>query len=308
MSALSAAVSSGNFNHLSARSSAPVVKNTRKVQGFSINAIGQIRDASFMLEYSDSGTRITCGDKSCMVNFAYSNHNAALVHVQLRSDKIKPLHELWSGVRGGKLVGRIGDDCFMKVGVDDHLTVFYNDGTVAIFRTLEPSAKAFTHNLSAAQAFEARFGHVKKMLVEAEQMQGNDKILRQDRQLHELAAIVGMSTRYPDLRKQVIDYVVELGIMLRKNVFDHFCKACTHVSDMDAWMQIRAFNDNQQAGVKTATSPLRSVTKENALAIEKARKKVRSENDQIFRNKMKTASNGGGGKQQGQGKGKKSKK
>ncbi len=89
MSVLGAATTSGDFNHMSARSSAPVVKNTRKISGFSINAIGQIEGAGFTLEYLDSGTRITYGDKSCVVNFAYSNYNAALVHVQLRSDKIK---------------------------------------------------------------------------------------------------------------------------------------------------------------------------------------------------------------------------
>lgn len=217
-------------------------------RAFVYTVTGMILPAVLHITKTDNGgSRLDFDGAEFLLPYPYFvGPTRRLLLIELGSVSAIPKFPLWSGVQGGAVLARNSDKAVVQVKEGETITIFTPNGIVAEvkFSDIMTSDRSFRFVLPAVEAFNFRFQIVERMLREAEQMEeGDGKINKEGRALHELAAMVGMSRRFPELRVKIINFIYERDKTLRQSVYDHFARACTEVNDMAAWMKLRVMQD-----------------------------------------------------------------
>lgn len=280
-------------------------------RAFVYNTTGTIVPAPLeIVDTGNGGSRLNFNGAEFLLPYPYFvGPSRRLLLVELGNPNVTVKHSLWSGIRGCSVLGRTEAKCVVQVKEGEVVTIFSPDGMVSQlkFDDIVPTDRAFKFNLKPEEAFKYRLQWVEEMLQKTREMpEGNDKINKECRALHELASMVGMSKRFPELRTKIISFVCERNAKLRQSVFEHFGRMCAEVGDIDAWKKIHALQKvmEGQAG-SNITEPNRPLppARRGPPAYALVKKAARRQRDrEAYENKMKANpkrnddSNGGRGK------------
>ncbi|KKW23631.1 MAG: hypothetical protein UY67_C0020G0025 [Candidatus Kaiserbacteria bacterium GW2011_GWA2_52_12] len=138
---------------------------------------------------------------------------------------IRDFEPVWAGVRGARrIVDRTTHEMFVEADAGDTLHVYYPDGVVAEVTVATDGVMRTT--LAPEAALEKRLEFVESLFARVADFTDLDERARkQDRNFHELAALLRLTALYPDFREKITRtigvHTKRIGGRLNQGVRNH---------------------------------------------------------------------------------------
>ena len=148
---------------------------------------------------------------------------------------IRDLEPVWAGVRGARrIVDRTTHEMFVEADAGDTLHVYYPDGVVAEVTVATDGVMRTT--LAPEAALEKRLEFVESLFARVADFTDLDERARkQDRNFHELAALLRLTALYPDFREKITRtigvHTKRIGGRLNQGVRNHLRENLETIDD-----------------------------------------------------------------------------
>lgn len=196
---------------IGAFSEAPVETSSFKTNGFRVDG-GAIRPVDITVTHRETSSLVSDGVSNFLVRGKYFVGGRLVIIRFGLAEKAKlvtGLEPTWAGVRRARrLLDKNSNEALIEMDSCDTIDVFHRNGVVAQLSMLAIGDDRATPSLQRTvlqpeDALEKRLAVVRSSFEKAEEATGDERVRRQDRNLHELAALLRLTAKYPELREKI---------------------------------------------------------------------------------------------------------